>query len=218
MLRGVCDGNERLLGFDARVDICGNTQAWASDRMDGYMYKLDVETRLSVDEMVWPAVPAARLEGWSDFVYFQNIWSDLSELNKHVGRERGEAHKIIAVSLCMSEQQTRSINNLSGHPQELAEYGVREAKPFTPIEPRAVKDEWELLGYDVCDSWLLSGLSNCGFQPEKEDVNALRNTWGTRLNRYHLFQDYNDASEFTAFSDSRVPEHAPFFVYGLWLL
>jgi hypothetical protein len=73
-----------------------------------------------------------------------------------------------------------------------------------------------LLGYDVCDEWGLSGLSNCGLEPGREDVAALRAKWGPLLNRAHLFDSRDAAAAFAHASDARVEEHAPFFVYELW--
>ncbi len=62
---------------------------------------------------------------------------------------------------------------------------------------------------------MLSGLSNCGFEGERE---ALREDWGPHLNDYHLFEDAESALAFRPVANRIVPEHAPFFVYGLWLI
>ncbi len=74
----------------------------------------------------------------------------------------------------------------------------------------------ELLGFDVGDGGLLSGLSNCGYQAEERA--ALRLRWAPQLNEHHLFEETAPAFEFRALADERVPEHAPFFVYGLYLV
>ncbi len=75
---------------------------------------------------------------------------------------------------------------------------------------------WHLLGYDVADVGRTSGLSNCGFVPDVEDVAALRARWGPSLNEWHLFTDLEEALSFAEMSDVRVAEHAPFHVFGLW--
>jgi hypothetical protein len=75
---------------------------------------------------------------------------------------------------------------------------------------------WTSLGFDVSDGSGLSGLSNCGYA--KDEVPALRERWGPHLNTYHLFSDVDQAIEFKRLSDNRVREHAPFFVYGLYLV
>ena len=81
------------------------------------------------------------------------------------------------------------------------------------ITPATVSHTWELLGYDVSDEWMLSGLSNCGYGEEAE---SLRPLWAPHLNEHHLFDDFEKAAEFEALTDARVEEHAPFFVYGIY--
>lgn len=84
--------------------------------------------------------------------------------------------------------------------------------------PRAftIEGETERLGYDVADEVMTSGLSNCGYSNEERDV--VRLCWASRLNRFHLFDDGDEALQFKDFSDARVPEHAPFFVFGIYRL
>jgi hypothetical protein len=76
--------------------------------------------------------------------------------------------------------------------------------------------QWERLGYDVADSSLISGLSNCGYTPQEAGV--LRPAWSRRLNKHHLFEEMQPASEFSQLTNRRVPEHAPFYVYGLYVV
>ena len=78
----------------------------------------------------------------------------------------------------------------------------------------AAEPSWSFLGYDVADAGLLSGLSNCGY--EEDERAALRARFGQRLNEHHLFAAREDAEAFRGLTDRRVPEHAPFSVYGLW--
>lgn len=52
--------------------------------------------------------------------------------------------------------------------------------------PALRAEAWSLLGYDVSDRWLLSGLSNCGFLPG-EDIQAFREKWSDQLSDHHLF-------------------------------
>ena len=87
-----------------------------------------------------------------------------------------------------------------------------------PRIPPEVHPSWLLLGYDVADEGLLSGLSNCGYDPVYDGLESIRARWGPHLNVFHLFNDHSEAYEFKQFSDRRVEEHAPFYVYGLWLI
>ena len=82
------------------------------------------------------------------------------------------------------------------------------------VSPSAPPPEWEWLGYDVSDGFLLSGLSNCGYREEESE--ELKKEFGGNLNQYHLFDDLDAAREFREIRNEQVPEHAPFFVYGLW--
>jgi hypothetical protein len=82
--------------------------------------------------------------------------------------------------------------------------------------PYEVEGEPRLLGYDIADDVFLSGLSNCGYTDAEKA--ALRPRWAARLNRFHLLDQVDAASEFKALTEARVPEHAPFFIFGLYLL
>ena len=97
-------------------------------------------------------------------------------------------------------------------PSEPRNYGPH-VKPMTP---RVRSPDWPLLGFDVGDGCLLSGLMNCGY--EDDERRALTEEWGSRLNEHHLFRDPGSAFAFRLPSNRRVAEHAPFFVYGLWLI
>ncbi len=78
----------------------------------------------------------------------------------------------------------------------------------------APPDDWKLLGYDVADHGLTSGLSNCGYDTtEKPDW---QRRWVRRLNDHGLLTTIDDAEAFAEACDARVSEHAPFFVYGLF--
>ncbi len=77
-------------------------------------------------------------------------------------------------------------------------------------------ETWTLLGYDVADSGFTSGLSNCGYRPDIDDVESLRRDWGPKLNERGLFDALEHADEFRRVSDARIPEHAPFFVFALY--
>jgi hypothetical protein len=84
--------------------------------------------------------------------------------------------------------------------------------------PRALRvdESAELLGYDIADDVMTSGLSNCSYGDL--DKSVLRSTWGPRLNRFHLFDRSDVALRFKRVTEARVPEHAPFFVFGLYRL
>lgn len=79
-----------------------------------------------------------------------------------------------------------------------------------------MSERWVRVGYDVCDHWMISALQNCAFSGSemvKSNVD-----WSARINEWHLFSSVDTAVEFSFFSDVRVPEHAPFSVYGLYFI
>ncbi len=88
--------------------------------------------------------------------------------------------------------------------------GLGGSTPSTRI------DSWGLLGYDVSDEELLSGLMNSGFDKKPEDVQSFRDTSVPHMNTYHLFDSVEPAAQFI--HHERVQEHAPFFIFGIWLI
>jgi|SRR5580658_2687505 hypothetical protein len=93
------------------------------------------------------------------------------------------------------------------------------------VEARSVRPTWltgpikgrtQLLGYDVADHHFTSGLSGCSYT--EEETRTLRPTWGRHLNRFHLFEQVDVAAQFKTLTDLRVREHAPFIVFGIYLL
>jgi hypothetical protein len=46
----------------------------------------------------------------------------------------------------------------------------------------------------------------------------LRDSYASELNEHHLFDSIKPAVDFMRFSDERVRAHAPFFVFGIWLI
>lgn len=189
---------ELLLGFDARVPE--NEHNWDMKRREQFLIRLDAERPSSTDTGVWPAVFNTGLQP-PTCVGHQNLWNDLACLRSSVLSADGAPCRIIAVSVYLPIYQHKEI-----------EAWKDAAGPVAP----AVRDpEWPLLGYDISDRWLLSGLSNCGFLPGEEAL-SFRKKWSNKLNNSHLFDRLENALEFKVVSDGRAPEHGPFFVFGIW--
>ena len=203
---------QRVLGYDARLAWTTGVPLWLEQRRREYLLRPDVVQPLSTDTTVWPSVFAAgggaeteaesevQRPPWTGPI--QWLWDDLGRLNAALaaawGRNRRPC-RVIAVTLMYGR------------------YGETERerwdKRIVGIAPGVVSREWDFLGYDVSDEWLLSGLSNCGYGQEAD---ALRREWAPYLNDHHLFADVDRAVEFQAMTDKRVEEHAPFFVYGIY--
>lgn len=202
--------NDLLLGFGAR-------EMWLDLKEDRFetdqfcfVLRQDVIKLLSVDTVVWASIfegdEALPRPQWTGPI--QWLWDDLQTLETHLHEVRSSEAKpywMIAITLrsdlCKSE--------------ELEEWKTYRGAEL--IRPSVRDESWELLGYDVADQWLLSSLTNCGFE-KKTEVEAIRKKYNPALNAYHLFDAIEPAMEYRMFSDERVPEHAPFFVFGIWLI
>jgi hypothetical protein len=80
--------------------------------------------------------------------------------------------------------------------------------------PPTLPDSAVCLGYDVCDKTLVSGLLDCAYSAEEQAIYAER--WAPQLNDVHLFASTQHALAFCTQTSARVPEHAPFFVVGVY--
>ena len=193
---------ELLIGFDAREMWLAFDSTWPAGRKETYLLRDDVEKPFSTDIMVWQSVlEADELERPAWIGPVQEMWDSLERLKAFLAAEWKQPIKpyhLIAV--------TRFVDS----------YTKSEMQQLYQIQPPERYPAWTLLGYDVSDQWLLSGLLNCGYWPD--EIEALRERWAAHLNEHHLFTDRTRADQFRMVSDERVKEHAPFFVYGLYLV
>jgi hypothetical protein len=185
--------HERLLGFDAR-SLVVEQQAWPPERRSTYLLRPSVDQPLSTDPLVWPRILGESEGGLSTTI----VEPDLTSFQQRLGRidHRARPYAVIAVSILPVPLDPDSLRALP------------------PPEPSTIDGAWSRLGYDVSDEALLSGLSNCAYGDG--EIGALRAQWGPHLNDHHLFRDAARALEFRTITDERVPEHAPFFAYGLY--
>lgn len=208
---------EHLLGFDARQSPRSPSETWDADRRRTYLLKPDASRILSTDGMVWPSCFRQPLpDGLPDEVLVQidtsapltpdwigmnaPFWESLSELERHLARHTCPNEGWIVAATCLVTEELKK--------------GLQYGPHFVPTEPPARDSTWRFLGYDVSDRSFLSGLTNCGYR-EDDFAEVPRERWARALNENHLFRDIEDAMAFREFSDRRIPEHAPFLVYGL---
>jgi hypothetical protein len=162
-----------------------------------FLLRDDVDKVLSADPIVWPSLVETRPAWTGANVPF---WENLRRLESAVSAaQETSPYRIVAASW----------HREAGQEHVLGPYAER-------TEPDVRDPAWPLVGFDVTDGSFLSGLSNCGYGEQERGLLADR--WGPLLNRHHLFTEAEDALEFRALSDQRVPEHAPFHVVGLWLV
>jgi hypothetical protein len=80
-------------------------------------------------------------------------------------------------------------------------------------DPREVPANSEFLGFDVADPSGISGLSNCEYSSNEQEL--LRPIWVPRINRFGLLDTLEHAIEFRGISDRRMSGHSPFWVCGI---
>lgn len=191
-----------LIGFDVRQD-CPDVPAWDEERRQRFLLRQDVDKPLSIDASVWPSAfdMQERVERPQWTGYVQDLWEDLGSLAS-AAADLGMALRYAAFEVL--EPDVAVPSELSWRERVLS------------VNPASLQHlNAEFVGYDVADYYLLSGLVNCAFTEEERQAAA---RWLPHLNHRHLFASHEPALAFKREADNRVPEHAPFFVFGLWLL
>ena len=184
------DAAEILLGFDAR----GPGSKLPEEYFSTYLLRDGIGEVLTVDTMLWPSA----VEDSPAWIGMNApFWEDLLSLERQV--MGGGPYSLIAAIWHSTPGEERG-----------------PVGPYIGETVPAGRDPgWSFLGYDVADP-SISGLSNCGYS--EEERRELAPVWGPRLNSHHLLEDLDHAFEFRDLTNARVPEHAPFFVIGLWLI
>jgi len=183
---------EKVIGFDLRVNGDEEDAEWSAARRDQYLLRPDVKRPLSTDVWVWGSVMSPD--------HSRELSPDLDALARSALAAPPPTPWIVALTILIEP----------GHTD--AEVAWGEAIAY--LQGAFPLPSGWLLGYDVSDSFLLSGLSNCGYSPH--EIEALKQHFLPRLNRFHLFDDPEHALAFKAETNKRVSEHSPFFVYGLY--
>jgi hypothetical protein len=163
--------------------------SWTVDRRTRYLLRRDVTSVRSVDPLVWVRPP-----GLPPGPEAGGLWPDLSDL--------------VAAAHALDHADGMAVRITA-----LEEDGpTPESAGTTGPAP----GRYDLLGYDVADYDLLGGLTNCGYTPE--EAASLAPVWAPLLNKWHLFDNLGDATAFADVTEKRVPEHAPFYAYGIYQL
>ena len=163
--------------------------SWTVDRRTQFLLRRDVTSVRSVDTLVWE-----RPAGLPPPPEAEELWPDLSDL--------------FAAAHALDRAGTVAVRITA-----LGEDGC----PPESLDPiGSALERYDLLGYDVADYDLLGGLANCGYTPE--EAASLAPVWAPLLNEWHLFGNPEDAMAYAAVTAKRVPEHAPFFGYGIYQL
>lgn len=220
--------NELILGFDAKEmwlrtgEYYDNYDDATYEKLkESYLYRLDVEKVLTADNLLWSGVfylVQNVREYWKyeppyTCTFSTKMCANLNELEQSLNRVeelKGKRIWITAFSIIEGECNKKDLEWW----KSILTSSHSSLPAVTPSTPEA---GWRFLGYDILDGIEgVSGLSNCGIHENKKQ--ALREKWGPNLNEHHLFDDVSKAVEFKEFIDKEVPEHAPFYIYGIWLV
>jgi hypothetical protein len=201
-------GATTILGYQIRVLASSVTALWTQERRQKYLLDPEVRTPLSVDTEVWPTM-------------------DDSALGYTLLADFDEAPYSAPNALSLYQLKSDSIGSViapNGGYQIVgigveSDIAVQLRKTKFIIDPTTTAalhgNDLVLLGYDVCDEGLISGLMNCAL--ESRDKLEMRNRYAQRLNPHGLISDFEVAKKFANDADLYVPEHAAFFPVGLFV-
>jgi hypothetical protein len=183
------------VGSDVREPVGMTDENWSRERRETYLLRTNVARPLSLDRNVWCPFPSSE----NPLVDAPLPWVTVKETAERATTSGADAgrHSVLVIGVTSETDEDARVLERQGIMSGLA------AKPG-----------WTFLGFDVADG-CTSGLSNCGYEADA-GLASLRAKWTTRVNAHGLFADLSDALAFRTLTDQRVPEHAPFRVYGLW--
>jgi hypothetical protein len=199
---------ERMAGFDTRENWLDYDAIWDPLRRETFLYRHDLDKPFSIDPAVWPSLfTAAGVKEPDEKFGYQDCWADLGALQSAT-TQLFRSHPLLPfeiVAFTLVEDDTSRQSRASW------------LDIIPPVTPDRRDAAWQLAGYDVADTWATSALTNCGFVPGVDDVDALRRRWEGSLNRHHLFAAEDEAFAFRDMSNVRLQaDHAPCFVFGVW--
>ena len=203
------DGQRHIVvGFDARQNWLPMANWWPQNGPFLYLLRDDVERPASVDKNIWSSVCAALadLARPDDAGPLPPLWNDFERLCRHVESKDGmkdRRYSMIAVTLAVDSLDPEA-------PEWLPLLG-----PDAP-DLGAVDSRWKLMGYDVANPKLYSGLTDAPYHTEHEAIAALQARWAPHLNERHLFTNFDEAKGFVTIVEQRVRRLAPFGVFGVW--
>jgi hypothetical protein len=196
--------DDLLLGFDAREMWLDFSAEWPEERKRSFLLRRDIVKPLSTDTRVWRSVfdvdPTPHRPAWTGPI--QQLWENLEALENLVstaGSQRREPYWLIAITVC-SAMPSR---------EERAYWKARTEGIL--YRPALRAPSWHLLGYDVADGYLLSGLTNLSWDSvSPAEVQDVGEKYLPSLNEYHLFTSVEPAAQFLPLAEEGAREHAPF--------
>jgi hypothetical protein len=182
------------IGFDLREPMDGARSDWSAVRRSAFLIRPDVQQPISVDRSVWPSIAEPSAE------HPLGLWFRAEGLLQLAEDRLTLAKESVVVELA-------ALTDGESY------YWERVFEGLGLDEGGDSSLSFHLLGYDVADRYLVSGVSNCEVsEPERA---ALRDMWSSSVNKYGLFGVVEDALKFRAVCDDSIREHSPFCVYRI---
>lgn len=190
--------NTTILGFQLRLSP-DQIAEWDKKRRVAFLLREDIAKPLSVDEDVWPLLDDAT----SRKELFINPELPSNGLNVHDLRPGVPARLARGCLIAITASDADVSHLRSRHRIE------------SKLQPNSFLEDpgFHLLGFDVADAWFYSGLSNCGFGDAKQHLSQ---RFSSSINGYGLFDSREEVDAFREGVNSRISNHAPFIVFGLW--
>lgn len=212
--------NKKLMRFDVRLpkeDYA--SEFWDKEHRDRFLLGPDIEWPISVDPLVWPSIFFSKLFRDAIKPSYGNIevdpsidngkyWLNLEQMKHHYAANKLPNSRGVFVCIHLFSEAP-----LDGFSVSYLQNGIQCGLELHDTTPREAPEDAALLGYDVADASWISGLSNCSYSPE--DKKQLSSRWLPRLNSYGLLKGLDDAVDFRDVCNSRVADHAPFWIFGI---
>lgn len=209
--------SELLIGFSIREMWISDKSSW-EDRLSDYLLKNIYQKPFSVDSLMWKEIFSAyvsrndeqtqREDDPSGYSYIpypdwsvqrRGFYANLHTLVSYVNgfwKDQWQPSCIIAATILSTGDDERYEGD-------------------NKTDPQQIDYEWIHLGYDVADNECYSGLFDGILTPKLRNT---RHEWASKLNKHHLFTDLDDALSYIPLANERMADHAPFIVYGLYLI
>jgi hypothetical protein len=209
------EGQEQLLGFDARLEPIMARKLWSKSRRRKFIVGRYVTTPLSVDLMVWPSIfdhgiglgmPTLERERLGltgiprpKWIGPSNFWDNADELLSLLAGVRLQdiSYRVTAFTVVSPEQQ--EIPRL---------FGIGTKLPFAC--------SWRCLGYDVASTDLVSTLA--GYKFTLAELKTIKKQWASDINRHNLFDDKIKALDYSRQMKLLMPNETPFVSFGVYVL
>lgn len=198
---------EVFFGFQLRVNPC-LMETWSTSHADEFLLKPVTLGPLSADVAVWPSSGDKDMRRRLFCNAYDSPDQEPNGLSVYRLREK------VFPSDLLSKPNSPVLLALSTTADAFAR--LAETRNIYPVDvPVNEQSDWVCAGYDVTDSWLVSGLLNCGYTGAEKV--SLTNMFGNTINSSGVFLELLSAQTFCTLCNQRVPEHAPFMPIGLWI-